>query len=172
MFQYLLPGPHLYFEMVFVQLFFIAIIMKNMILLGSPFVFVVVTNDFSYPKIFPLPFLFSFPSLIKYHHSTNTVLLLLPLFNWSSSLKNCDKPFGKKPIKNVDLWTPTMFSVSNMIPLRLCWEKPASPLHEGRFRALRRARSACEKHCEKHCESTVKSTVCLWKLLWKDLCAC
>ena len=148
MFQYLLPGPHLYFEMVFVQLFFIAIIMKNMILLGSPFVFVVVTNDFSYPKIFPLPFLFSFPSLIKYHHSTNTVLLLLPLFNWSSSLKNCDKPFGKKPIKNVDLWTPTMFSVSNMIPLRLCWEKPASPLHEGRFRALRRARSACEKHCE------------------------
>ena len=71
--------------------------------IGSPFVFVVVTNDFSYPKIFPLPFLFSFPSLIKYHHSTNTVLLLLPLFNWSSSLKNCDKPFGKKPFKNVDL---------------------------------------------------------------------
>ena len=42
-----------------------------------------------------------------------------------------------------------MFSVSIiMIPLRLCWEKPASPLHEGRFRALRRAQSACEKHCE------------------------
>lgn len=62
-----------------------------------------------------------------------------------------------------------MFSVSNMmIPLRLCWEKPASPLHEGRFRALRRARSACEKHCE--------STVCLWKLAnyafeTRDCCA-
>ena len=150
MFQYLLPGPHLYFEMVFVQLFFIAIIMKNMILLGSPFVFVVVTNDFSYPKIVPLPFLFSFPSLIKYHHSTNTVLLLLPLFNWSSSLKNCDKPFGKKAYQKC------RFKNTNKV---FCFQ------YDDSIETL--LRETCFTTPRREVPCATQSTVCLWKALWK-----
>ena len=156
MFQYLLPGPHLYFEMVFVQLFFIAIIMKNMILLGSPFVFVVVTNDFSYPKIVPLPFLFSFPSLIKYHHSTNTVLLLLPLFNWSSSLKNCENHLEKSLSKMSIYEHQQCF----LFPIWFHWDFVERNLlhHSTKGGSVRYAEHGLPV------KSIVKNTECLWKL--------